>query len=189
MGSYGENYEYGMSPAYKDDTNSGLVFVSKVDPITGDLIPKEFTVIDVIPAKFKFSFTGIPFTPRAYLWDFGDGTSSTEPNPIHTYNTVGYHKVVLSAKNSSNVWSYVGGLTPQLIALGKVDFIGSPREGDKPLPVNFIDNSLAPEGCFFTGMQWDFGDTKGATGMQPITHQYNDYGSYTVGVDAFIGKL
>lgn len=31
-----------------------------------------------------------------YLWDFGDGTTSTEINPLHKYNTVGTHQVSLS---------------------------------------------------------------------------------------------
>lgn len=31
----------------------------------------------------------------SYLWDFGDGTSSTEKNPIHKYSKYGTYKVVL----------------------------------------------------------------------------------------------
>lgn len=35
----------------------------------------------------------------SYLWDFGDGTTSTDKNPIHTYTTSGVHKVSLQISN------------------------------------------------------------------------------------------
>jgi len=34
-----------------------------------------------------------------YRWDFGDGTSSTDKNPTHTYATSGSHKVSLQVSN------------------------------------------------------------------------------------------
>lgn len=34
-----------------------------------------------------------------YRWDFGDGTSSTDKNPTHTYATSGRHKVSLQVSN------------------------------------------------------------------------------------------
>jgi PKD repeat protein len=32
----------------------------------------------------------------SYLWDFGDGNSSTDENPIHTYNEPGFYNVTLT---------------------------------------------------------------------------------------------
>jgi hypothetical protein len=189
VGSYGENYVYGMSPTYKDGDDAGTLLVSKVDPDTGIATRKDFPVLDVIPSKYLFGATGLYFVPKAYLWDFGDGTSSTEPSPVHTYNTIGYHKIVLSVKNNSGEWAYIKGVVEHLIGLGKVDFSGYPRVGDKPLSVSFTDHSLAPTGCFYTGMQWDFGDTYSATGLQPAPHKYMDYGSYNVGVSAALEKM
>jgi PKD repeat protein len=37
----------------------------------------------------------------SYLWDFGDGSSSTEPNPIHSYNRSGSYEVTLNTSNGS----------------------------------------------------------------------------------------
>ena len=37
-----------------------------------------------------------------YLWDFGDGESSSEVNPIHQYNSTGTFKAILYAYNVSN---------------------------------------------------------------------------------------
>jgi PKD repeat protein len=38
--------------------------------------------------------------PTSWIWDFGDGTSSDEQNPSHTYKTNGSFTVTLTAKNS-----------------------------------------------------------------------------------------
>ena len=49
-----------------------------------------------IPATVAFSnktFNGI-----SYLWDFGDGTTSTETNPVHTYTEEGNYTVTLTAE-------------------------------------------------------------------------------------------
>jgi PKD repeat protein len=53
--------------------------------------------------------------PTSWAWDFGDGATSTEQNPVHEYTTVGGHTVSLTATNSSgsddlilNYYIYVG---------------------------------------------------------------------------------
>ncbi len=37
----------------------------------------------------------------SWAWDFGDGGSSTDKNPIHTYTRAGFFKVVLKAYTES----------------------------------------------------------------------------------------
>ena len=37
----------------------------------------------------------------SYSWDFGDGTTSTEENPLHTYSQSGYYDVVLTVHGQS----------------------------------------------------------------------------------------
>src|SRR3989440_9040280 len=38
--------------------------------------------------------------PAAWSWDFGDGTSSTAQNPVHTYAAAGSYSVSLTVTNS-----------------------------------------------------------------------------------------
>ncbi len=40
--------------------------------------------------------------PYTFLWDFGDGTTSTEENPIHTYASTGPYTVTLTVYDSIN---------------------------------------------------------------------------------------
>jgi cyclophilin family peptidyl-prolyl cis-trans isomerase len=50
----------------------------------------------VAPVEVAFTNT-TKFKAESYLWDFGDGTTSTEANPTHRYTQSGNHAVVLKA--------------------------------------------------------------------------------------------
>lgn len=40
------------------------------------------------------------YVPDAWLWDFGDGETSTEQNPVHEYAEDGTYTVTLTASNN-----------------------------------------------------------------------------------------
>ncbi len=75
-----------------------------------DLKSKSFNVV-VLPLSTNFSanntetcispsiiqFTNLSENGISYLWDFGDGTTSTDVSPAHTYNTAGFYTVQLTA--------------------------------------------------------------------------------------------
>ena len=46
------------------------------------------------------TFTDESFNANEFLWGFGDGSTSTEVNPIHTYTTAGSYTVTLTVKNT-----------------------------------------------------------------------------------------
>ena len=39
--------------------------------------------------------------PTSWYWDFGDGETSTEKNPLHTYSDAGSYRVMLEASNGA----------------------------------------------------------------------------------------
>ncbi|WP_164997799.1 PKD domain-containing protein [Methanolobus psychrotolerans] len=45
------------------------------------------------------SFTDLSYDAHSWLWDFGDGNTSTEQNPVHIYETEGTYSVSLAAGN------------------------------------------------------------------------------------------
>lgn len=49
----------------------------------------------------KVTFTNTSIGATSYGWDFGDGNSSTEENPVHTYADGGTFTVVLTAEAGS----------------------------------------------------------------------------------------
>jgi PKD repeat protein len=56
------------------------------------------------PLKVQFTdkSTG---SPTSWKWSFGDGTSSTEKDPIHTYSTAGIYTVNLTVSNENGAAS------------------------------------------------------------------------------------
>jgi len=55
-------------------------------------------VSGTVPVTVDFT-SFLPSAPPSLLWDFGDGNTSTDPNPSHLYETVGHHTVSLTVAN------------------------------------------------------------------------------------------
>ncbi len=49
--------------------------------------------------NLQFQFTNTSTYGTSYLWDFGDGTTSTDANPTHTYTTIENFNVILTVTN------------------------------------------------------------------------------------------
>jgi PKD repeat protein len=171
--------------AYGSDSETKASFVT-----AGSTPSAEFAAdprIGGAPLSVKFTdlSTG---SPSSWKWDFGDGTSSAEQNPVHVYQEEGSYDVTLTVTNSygtdtekktgSAVTSAVGGASGYII-VGRVpfaDFTASPVSGAPPLAVAFTDRST---GATPLSYQWSFGDGGTSTAASP-THSYAAAGVYTV---------
>ncbi len=61
-----------------------------------------FSVSSNLPTTGEtLTFTNTSENATEYLWDFGDGTTSTEENPMHVYQQEGTYFVTLSAVNGA----------------------------------------------------------------------------------------
>jgi len=99
-----------------------ISFHSTLTPIEAGIIKAaaKTVVFDALPewfigtydpvAAFTHNATGalVGFTENAqneetYLWDFGDGNSSIEPNPQYTYNATGNYTVTLTVSHCGQV--------------------------------------------------------------------------------------
>ncbi len=87
--------------------------------------------------------------PTQYYWDFGDGSTSTEKNPTHVYNTVGSFTVIHQSANFYG-WGH-SEKAGYISTYGSITFDGYTRLYD--------DNSLLP-GATITIID-DQGDTAG----------------------------
>ena len=133
-----------------------------------------------LPAA-AFSYTGDPvvtFTdltanaPTEWFWDFADGSTSTEQNPVHEFTTDGVYYVCLTAGNVIGENTYC-----ELIEIDNtpetpvVDFTWSIAG----TLVTFTDISTNVP----TYWDWDFGDGASSTEQNP-DHFYPAPTSYTV---------
>ena len=56
-------------------------------------------------------FTDLSINATGWNWNFGDGTNSTEQNPIHTYSSAGSYIVNLTASNANGTNSKLATIT------------------------------------------------------------------------------
>ncbi len=120
-----------------------------------------------------------------FLWDFGDGTTSTEKSPIHTYLNEGNYTVRLDVvTNTSGTgivqkYSYIqvddSQVTPMFYVLpdastpGNYSVETAEEEGVDPTIFNFVDQTNGD----IIERHWIWGDGENTAVMNPNIHSSN----------------
>jgi PKD repeat protein len=126
-----------------------------------------------LTVQFTDSSTGVI---TSWSWTFGDGGTSTDQNPSHTYSSTGTYtvKLTVSGPGGTDVRTR-SGYIQVTEALPSANFTGTPTSGIKPVTVQFTDSSTGS----VTSWSWTFGDGGTSTTQNP-SHTYNANGTYTV---------
>jgi PKD repeat protein len=175
-------------------TSSGVFNIALVvsDSIGADTLTKQdyITTQDSVSADFF----GLPNSGRSpltvmfepilegianyYLWDFGDGDTSTLRNPIHIYTNQGEYDVKLKVRLELDDCNQVDSMMKEeYIIVNDLEarFSAHPTAGIAPLSVQFTDESSGSPSSWF----WDFGDGHTSTQQNP-QNQYATTGVYDV---------
>lgn len=113
-----------------------------------------------------------------YIWDFGDGSNSTQTSPSHTYTNPGTYNVKLIATSDSGCVDSIT-QTVTIYALPVTDFsFDTVCLGNQTC---FTDKSTV-QGSTINGWQWVFGDGSPVGTTQNPCHTYANPGSYNVTV-------
>lgn len=120
-----------------------------------------------------------------WQWSFGDGTSSTSQNPVHTYATTGTYTVCLTiatASGCTDTWctsvDAQSRCMPQFFAYPDSTMPGTPT-----MVYQIYSPCGLPSAIF-----WDFGDgTTDSSGTLTPTHTYTTQGWYNVCACVVIG--
>jgi gliding motility-associated-like protein len=135
---------------------------------------------------FPYTFRPVPSVVSAdsvvsWLWDFGDGSTSTQQLPSHLYPVQGNYTVrltITTSRGCTETVTYVNGVRTG--TKPTANFSAAPLTSCAGQPVNFTDLSTgAPD-----AWRWEFGDTKISTNQNP-THSYDTAGFITVRLIAF----
>ncbi len=135
-------------------------------------------------APLNVNFTGSSSTDdvgvTSYSWDFNDGNTSTDPDPMHTFTTAGVYNVVLTVtdvaglEDTDMVTITVTNPNEAPVAVATA----TPLNGTAPLNVNFTGSSSTDD-VGVTSYSWDFDDGNTSTDPDPM-HTFNAVGTYTV---------
>jgi len=93
--------------------------------------------------------------PTSFLWNFGNGVTSTLPNPSVCFSNPGTYTVSLTVSNASGSSTKTMNIT--VFAGPNVNFTASPMAGCPPINVNFTNSttSSVPGPITYT---WQYGD-------------------------------
>ena len=188
----GGAYTVTLSVTGAGGTGTGQQVINLIVPPTATSTPEppivNFSAIvaDPVGNPLTVGFTDLSLGEGIFsrLWDFGDGQTSGETNPIHTYSAGGTYTVTLTVTGSGG-----GNLAQQQVTVTQLptetptvvppmaNFSATiPDPLSNPLTVVFTNLS---SGDGISGVAWDFGDGQGSSETNP-THTYASGGTYTV---------
>lgn len=116
-------------------------------------------------------------TITSWLWNFGDGATSTEQNPTHTYTQPGVYIVTLTVngENCENTAYMIVVTDDNILYDDACAALYLPFIYPDELTV-FLLNLSSPDAISYA---WDYGD--GTTSNDPFGfHQYTESGVYTI---------
>ena len=114
-------------------------------------------------------------TINSWLWDFGDGTSSTESNPVHNFPYSGQFITNLTIEGDSCESEFEMIIYVYQDTLADCEAYFTYEIDSEPLTIDFIDNSFG----LVSNWLWDFGDGNNSQDQFP-THTYDLPGYYYV---------
>ncbi|MBE2288800.1 MAG: PKD domain-containing protein [Chitinophagaceae bacterium] len=165
--------------AYNGASSSVKTMVITVYPLpTVNFIASDTTVCPGTPVTFTSTTSGGVPGPLSYIWNFGDGATSTLGGPSHAYSTSGFYNVTLLATNAQGCQrsrtkvSYIE-VYPRPMPF----FTGSPVNiCTPPGTVTFTNTS---SGALPLSYVWNFGTGPTSTLATP-TATYSIPGTYNV---------
>lgn len=158
----------------------GMNTLTRTNYITVTPPPPPLAAFDATPltgtvpltVQFSDHSTG---TITSRLWSFGDGLTSAQTSPQHTYQSVGIYTVGLQVGGPGGTdavtrTNYISVTAAPPIA----DFDAAPRSGAGPLSVQFTQTCTGSVSSYL----WTFGDGMTSTLADPL-HRYMTSGNFT----------
>ena len=111
----------------------------------------------------------------SWLWDFGDGNTSTVQSPTYSYNNPGTYNVILAATSD---YGCIASIIKPIIVHPKPGADFTKSNVCMYDAASFSDISTVSTGAITT-WQWDFGDGNTGTDQNPF-NQYSSDGLYNI---------
>jgi PKD repeat protein len=117
-----------------------------------------------------------PTDTLSYLWDFGDGATSNQQSPTHSYAGAGTYNVSLTVTDSEEA-STTAKTTAVISAVALIVNAGPAKSGNEGAAIQFSGSASGGTGALT--YSWKFGDGGTAAGSLTPTHTYTTDGTYT----------
>lgn len=161
-------------------------FCNSPDSITKEvrinpLVKAQFTTPALGCAPYTAEFTNTSLAGTDFIWEFGDGNTSTDVNPTHLYANPGVYNVRLIAIDltTCNLRDTSAFFTIRVESKPTAFFSWGPNPPIENTPVQFTNGSTGA-----ISYLWNFGDGVSSTETNP-SHQYNATGTYPAELIAY----
>ena len=136
---------------------------SAIQVVTANVVDAQFSMVE---NNGTVSFTDNSTGAYSWLWDFGDGNTSTQQNPVHTYGSSGPFVVTLTINNGSctkvdtlttsvNITTLPNGtgvvLSPNPTDRSSSLIFDAPTQSDYTLELRSVDGRLISTGLVLKG--------------------------------------
>lgn len=156
---------------------NGCIATDEVEVTIIGIAPETDFSADTVCLGNPTSFTDLSTLAEGsieqWLWDFGDGNTSNEQNPQHTYSLQGSYMVSLTAIASSTCQKSIA---KEVIVKAVPTAYFEASTACINVPYQFTDLSTAPEGLEIVSWDWDFGGGNTSSTQNPI-HNFSNPGS------------
>ncbi len=159
-------------------SSTRVVYVGGNDVVSSSSCQAMFTFAQLAGNQRTITFRNLSIGQfTSLLWEFGDGYTSTEKNPTHTYafNGVFFVKLTIRSADCESATSMVVFIDPNAIYDNDCNALFLPALFVDSLRVAF-KNLSSPDAIEF---KWNFGDGTSSTEFAPF-HTYQAQGIYEV---------
>ncbi|MBK7093589.1 MAG: gliding motility-associated C-terminal domain-containing protein [Saprospiraceae bacterium] len=117
---------------------------------------------------------------KSVLWDFDDGTNSSDLNPQHSFEDPGQYDIKLIVEDENKCKDEQVSTIRYFPVPDNIEVAPSKYIGCAPVTIAFSNNTPFIDGTY--SVKWDFGDGTSSTEMEPV-HLYNVPGQYDIKVN------
>lgn len=147
-------------------------------PVASECIAEfDYSYVPTTPIHVQFTDLSTGF-PNVWFWDFGDGSTSSEQNPVHPYTLAGEYEVCLVIQHSDTSYNCSDTICKTIVIPDSVEceaIFTYDINPNYPLEVSFLDHSIGN----ITNWEWNFGDGTISYEKDPV-HFFQKSGEYLV---------
>jgi len=155
-----------VDPYYGQHEDYTIILQSNTLPPVASI---NHNIIDECNGIVQFT-DGSGNIPTSWLWEFGDGGTSADQNPLHIYTTAGMYTVTLVASNIFGADTVTSGILVNSL-YPEMEITGEFLEDE---PMYFSNNTPGA-----ISWLWNFGDGYSSS-LQNPEHVYTNHGIYQV---------
>jgi len=182
--TYSQPWEYNVELKLNHADGTKIVNLVVIIPQWNNNFDAEVWIWYSVPDENTYHFESNIISwewPFEYIWDFGDGDTSTQANPTHTFWYNGNYNISLTITdgfgNEKTVLTniYISSAQEDLF---NIDLFAQPYEWNSPLLVDF-DSQILWDNSLEYKYLWNFGDGN-TSQSQTTSHTFYQPWSYLV---------